>query len=235
MTIARRGAAARVLPAFTGALRDARRSWDARAWAGVVLFALACAVPAIVNDPVSLSRLASGLYIALAAVGLNFTVGLTGMPSLGQGAFVGAGAFTTAWLRAHGGWEPIPATLAGVALAFAAGAVVGYGAVRLRGVFVAVSTWIVAWMLSFILTAFPGLSGGSQGLVLPTARMGIPGTGVVVSMTEGVHFELALALLALTLLAFAAIARGPAGLALAAAREGPAQAAALGVARTRRQ
>src|SRR5207302_4708777 len=114
-----------------------------------------------------------------------------------------------------------------------AGAVVGYGAVRLRGVFVAVSTWIVAWMLSFILAAFPGLSGGSQGLVLPTARMGIPGTGIVTSMTEGVHYELALVLLALALLAFAAIARGPVGLALAAAREGPSQATAFGVDRTR--
>src|SRR5205814_8564709 len=112
----------------------------------------------------------------------------------------------TAWLRAHGGWEPIPATLAGVTLALVAGAVVGYGAVRLRGVFVAASTWIVAWMLSFILTAFPGLSGGSQGLVLPTARMGIPGTGVVVSLAEGGHFALALSLRAPALLSFAAVA-----------------------------
>src|SRR5205807_8235026 len=118
MTIARRRAAARVLPAFSGALRDARRSWDTRAWAGVVLFTLACAVPAIVNDPVSLSRLASGLYIALAAVGLNFTVRLTGMPSLGQGAFVGAGVFTTAWLRDHGGVGPIPAAVCGWDAAF---------------------------------------------------------------------------------------------------------------------
>src|SRR5439155_14495742 len=68
---------------------------------------------------------------------------------------------------------------------------------------------------------------------LPTARMGIPGTGVVVSMTEGVHFELALALLALAVLAFAAVSRGPAGLALAAAREGRSQAAALGIDRSR--
>src|SRR5205823_4250830 len=100
-------------------------------------------------------------------VGLNFTIGLAGLPSLGQGAFVGAGAFTTAWLRAHGGWEPIPATLAGVTLAFVAGAVVGYGAVRLRGVFVAVSTWIVAWMLSFILFVAVLLAG--EGRVLGPA------------------------------------------------------------------
>jgi branched-chain amino acid transport system permease protein len=201
----------------------------------LALFAAAVTVPLFVSSPVTVARIASGLYIALAAVGLNFAVGLAGMPSLGQGAFVGAGAFTTAALRVHAGWEPVPATIAGVALALVAGVAVGIGAIRLRGVFVAVSTWIVAWMLSFILTAFPSLSGGSQGLALPAERAGLPFTGVSGVLSEGVHYEIALVLLGVALLAFVAVARGPVGLALAAAREGPSQASALGVDRSRLQ
>src|SRR5439155_2282859 len=143
---------------------DLRASWSSKRAAWIGVFVLAALVPAVVSSPVRLQSWASGLYIALAAVGLNFTIGLAGLPSLGQGAFVGAGAFTTAWLRAHAGWEPIPATLVGVALAFVAGIVVASGAVRLRGVFVAVSTWIVAWLLLFIFVSLPGLSGGSPGL-----------------------------------------------------------------------
>src|SRR5439155_2024209 len=139
---------------------DLRASWSSKRAAWIGVFVLAALVPAVVSSPVRLQSWASGLYIALAAVGLNFAVGLAGMPSLGQGAFAGAGAFTTAWLRTHVGWEPAPAILAGVGLAVAGGAAVGIGAVRLRGIFVAVSTWIVAWMLGFVLTAFPGLSGG---------------------------------------------------------------------------
>ncbi|MCA1832769.1 MAG: ATP-binding cassette domain-containing protein, partial [Actinobacteria bacterium] len=191
--------------------------------------------PAIVSDSVTVARIASGLYIALAAVGLNFAVGLAGLPSLGQGAFAAAGAFGAAWLRLHAGWEPASATLAGVAIALGAGTIVGVGAVRLRGVFVAVSTWITAWLVAFVLTAFTGLSGGSQGLVLPVERVGLPGAGVSAAFTPGVHYELALVLLALALVVFLAVARGPSGLAYAAVREGPAQASALGVDRSRLQ
>ena len=61
--------------------------------------------------------------------------------------------------------------------------------------------------LSFLLNAFPGLSGGSQGLVLPTARVGIPGTGIAADLTEGVHYEIALVLLALAVGAFAIVSR----------------------------
>src|SRR5207244_6879856 len=87
-----------VRSAISGAVRDARASWRRRhaAWAGA--FAVAALVPVIVSSPLRLQSWASGLYIALAAVGLNFAVGLGGLPSLGQGAFVGVGAFATASL-----------------------------------------------------------------------------------------------------------------------------------------
>src|SRR5206468_13016219 len=154
-----------VRPALSDAARDARGAWGRRHTAWTAVFVVAALVPLVASSPIRLQSWASGLYIALAAVGLNFAVGLGGLPSLGQGAFVGAGAFATAALRVHAGWEAVPATIAGVALATVAGALVGLGAVRLRGVFVAVATWIVARMLGFVLLEFPRLSGGSQGLV----------------------------------------------------------------------
>src|SRR5436309_14275097 len=109
MTIGRAATRGRLRSAILDAARDAKRAWSVRSTAWVVAFAAAAAVPAVVSSPVSLSRVASGLYVALAAIGLNFAVGFGGMPSLGQGAFAGAGAFTTAWLRVHAAWEPAPA------------------------------------------------------------------------------------------------------------------------------
>src|SRR5262249_6507817 len=47
--------------------------------------------------------LASGLYLACAAVGLAFIVGIAGLPSLAQGAFVAVGAVVAAHLLAAGG------------------------------------------------------------------------------------------------------------------------------------
>ncbi len=37
--------------------------------------------------------------------------------------------------------------------------------------FVAVSTWILSWIVVLALTSFPGISGGAQGLVLPEAEV----------------------------------------------------------------
>jgi branched-chain amino acid transport system permease protein len=132
------------------------------------------------------------------------------------------GAFTSGLLVARSGWPLEPAVLAGAAAALVAGVLSG-GVVRLRRVFVAVSTWLLAWLVWLFLLAFPSVSGGSQGLILP------PKTLLGLDATPTVHFEVALALTALTALAVAAARRGAAGLELSALRQAPALATSLGV------
>ena len=158
---------------------------------------------------VHVDSLADGLYLALAATGLWISVGLAGMPSLGQGAFMAIGAFTVALLTAKAGWPALPATLVGVAAAAAGGVVAAVGVVRLRPVFVAVTTWILTWTVVIFLLAFPSVSGGAQGIVVP----------LTLSVTA--HYELALALLVLAVLACASFARGRVGIELRAARARP--------------
>lgn len=207
---------------------EAARAWSPEAWLGLGVFALAAMLPVVLGDELRRAA-ASGLYIALMAVGLNFAVGLGGMPSLGQGAFVGIGAFAAALLRVRAGWDPALAVVVGTAAAIAAGVAVGIGATRLRGAFAAVATWVVSWLLAFALAAFPGVFGGSQGLAVAEAAVPLPGTGGGVRLTPAIHFELALVLIALAVLAYWSLARSPAGLGLAAIRQGPAAAAAIGV------
>lgn len=212
-------------------LRDAARRRN-RVWllwvAGV---AVAVSVPAVDRSPLQIASLASGMYIALAAVGLNYAVGLAGIPSLGQGGFVGIGAFVAAWVTARWGWDVVAATAAGTAAAAAAGFVVGAGAARLTRVYVAITTWIVAWMLQFALADFPQISGGSQGLALPPARLGVLGT--TVRLTPTWHFEIALLLIAATCAMFVAVKRSPTGLHLSALREDEAAALVVGADRAR--
>ena len=117
------------------------------------------------------------------------------------------GAFTSALLVARSGWPLEPAVLAGTAAALVAGVLCG-GVVRLRRAFVAVSTWLLAWLVWLYLLAFPSVSGGSQGLILP------PRSLLGLDATPTVHFEVALALTALTALAVAAVRRGAPGLEL---------------------
>jgi ABC-type branched-subunit amino acid transport system ATPase component/ABC-type branched-subunit amino acid transport system permease subunit len=209
--------------ALAEAARDARSAWTHRYTAAAALVALAALIPAIAPSWVHVDSVANGFYLALAATGLWLTVALGGMPSLGQGAFMAIGAFTVALLTAKAGWPALPATLVAVVAAAAGGVLAGAGVVRLRPVFIAVTTWILTWAVAIFLLAFRSVSGGAQGLVLPSG----------ISVTA--HYELGLALLAAAVLVAASLARGGPGIELRAARQVPAAAAALGVPTARRR
>ena len=109
------------------------------------------------------------------------------------------------------------AALAGGIAGGAAGALVGGAFVRLPRAGFAAATWIVSWLVALAVLSVTWLLGGAQGTVVS----GGP--------TTAGHYELALGLTALAVLGFAALARSPFGLGLAAAREREPAAAALGV------
>jgi branched-chain amino acid transport system permease protein len=201
--------------ALRDAAGDAKRSWSGGGWLAVGGLALAALLPVVLPESVQIDRLAETGYLALAAVGLGFAVGIGGMPSVAQGAFVGVGAVIAAHLAAHG-WPVLAAALLGAAAAALGGVVVGAAIVRFRPVYVVAVTWIVTWLFALGLDAFPSISGGAQGVVVTPA------------WTPTVHYELALGLVALATLAHRTLARSSFGLALRAAAERPAGAAALG-------
>jgi branched-chain amino acid transport system permease protein len=204
------------------AVAEARAGWNRNRWLAVAGIALAAAVPFLSLPGVRIDALADTLYLALAATALGLTVGSAGLPSLGTGAFMAIGAFTSALLVARSGWPVEPAALAGAAAALVSGLLLG-GVVRLRPAFVAVSTWLLAWLVWLFLLAFPSISGGSQGLILPQKTL------FGLDPTPTVHFEVALVLLVLTALLIATARRGAPGLELSALRQAPALATSLGV------
>ncbi|HEY7875425.1 MAG TPA: ATP-binding cassette domain-containing protein [Actinomycetota bacterium] len=207
----------------------ARAALTARSLVYPLAFAASAVAPIVITSEATTIDLASGVYLMIAAVGLNFALGLGDMPSLGQGAFAAIGAFGVALLRTRAGWGVEAATAGAVVIAAVAGALVGAGASRLRTVYVAISTWVVAWLVTFALEAFPGLFGGAQGVVMAPGRFDLAAEGTRVALTPVLNYEIAVVLLALSLGAFARIASSPTGLALAALREGPTTARALGV------
>ena len=207
---------------------EARARWSAPSWLALAVLLVAAAVPFLSLPGIRVDALADTAYLALAATALGLIVGPAGLPSLGTGAFMAIGAFTSGLLVARSGWPLEPAALAGTAAALVAGLLSGRVA-RLRRAFVAVSTWLLAWLVWLFLLAFPTVSGGSQGLILP------PKSLLGLDATPTVHFEVALALTALTALAVAALRRGAPGLELSALRQAPALATSLGVRLERRR
>ena len=207
---------------LAAAAREARRAWSWTATLWVLAFVAAALVPLVLPEG-RMADLAGFVYLAVAAVGLGYAVGLAGIPSLGQGAFLGIGAFTQALLRAKADWPFLPSALVAIAVAAAAGMLTGIATGRLRSAFVAASTWILSWIVLIVLTSFPGLSGGAQGLVLPET------TVLGHTLTPTGHYLVGVSLVALAILALTVLApRGP-GLALAAGRDQPAAAVGLGV------
>jgi branched-chain amino acid transport system permease protein len=88
------------------------------------------------------------LLAAIAAVGLNILTGYTGLVSLATAGFLGVGAYTTANLTTRAGW-PMPAgVLAGTLIAAAIGALFGLPALRLKGLYLAISTFAAQVILS---------------------------------------------------------------------------------------
>ena len=209
--------------ALAAAGRDLHAGWSRRTTLTALAIAAALLAPAVLPLSGRMPDLAAFVYLAVAAVGLAYAVGLAGIPSLGQGAFLGIGAFTEAIARAKWGWPLVPSLLLAVVAASAAGGLTGLATGRLRGAFVAASTWILSWIVALTLTSFPGISGGAQGLVLPEASV------FGRTLTPTAHYELGIALLAVAVIAFAVLARRAPGLALAAAREQPDPALGLGV------
>ena len=133
---------------------------------GRLLFAALVIVGALV--PVFASEFAVtlanyiGLY-SIVALGLVLLTGVGGLTSFGQAAFVGLGAYTTAYLTTALGWSPWLTLLAGLAITGAVALVLGLLTLRLSGHYLPLGT--IAWGIS-LYYLFGNLDwlGGQTGL-----------------------------------------------------------------------
>jgi branched-chain amino acid transport system permease protein len=88
------------------------------------------------------------LLATIAAVGLNILTGYTGLVSLATAGFLGVGAFTAANLKVIYHWPIVPSVLVATLLAALIGAFFGLPALRLKGLYLAISTFAAQEILS---------------------------------------------------------------------------------------
>ncbi len=142
--------------------------------AGFVLGAAVVAVlPLLVSNFRSFELAKVGIYF-IAVVGLNILTGATGQISLGHGAFMAIGAYTTAILTVKHDWNdlltiPVAGLVAGLA-----GFLFGFPALRFAGVYLALATFAIPVAVVSLAKKFEGLTGGGGGLVmqLPRSELG---------------------------------------------------------------
>ncbi|MBF9071137.1 ATP-binding cassette domain-containing protein [Streptacidiphilus sp. NEAU-YB345] len=186
---------------------------------------LGCAVLLLLPFAFRADDLRSALQVpALALVLLSITVvtGYGGQVSLGQAGYAGLGALFTGLLA--GGqvaglpaFPPVVALLCAVVLAAPLGLLVGWPAIRRRGLALALTTFAVGTAINRLVFQQPA---ATTGVVLD--RTGMLGQ-------DRFFYGVELALLAAALLLVRALRRGRLGRALGAMRDHEAGAAAAGV------
>ncbi len=139
------------------------RAWLAVLAAGLVAF------PFAANGYLVSLACMLGIHM-IAAAGLNIMTGYTGLISLGHAAFMGVGCYTAAWFAQRG--LPVFATLplAG-AVAALLGLVVGVPSLRIKGLYLAVATLAMQFLLVFVFREWEGVTGGVRGVNVPPAQV----------------------------------------------------------------
>lgn len=147
-------------------------------WLVPILVLLAVIVPVAQFTDYHLFQLTMVVVYAIAILGLSLLTGFNGQISLGHGAFYAIGAYTTAILMTT--WEmPYWMTLPVSAVVCAGvGFLVGLPALRLGGLYLALTTFALAVAIPQVLKykAIDEWTGGVQGLVIdkPDAPFGLP-------------------------------------------------------------
>ncbi len=126
---------------------------------------------------------AQAFYIGVAAMGLNLLTGYNGQVSIGHGAFFGVGAYITAllmdhqykWLGVSFGHTSFLATLPVVAVVcFGVGALVGFPALRVKGLYLALVTLGLAVIFPDLATRFVKGTGGTSLVSLSPIEVAAP-------------------------------------------------------------
>ena len=114
-------------------------------------------------------------YTAIAVTGLNLLLGLSGQMSIGQAGFYALGAYGSALTSLKLGW-PVPLSIVfGVLIAAIGGGLVGVFALRTRGLYLAMTTLAVGYILDIVGQRWISLTGGAMGLSgVPNLDLGFP-------------------------------------------------------------
>jgi branched-chain amino acid transport system permease protein len=128
--------------------------------AGIVVLV---ALPFVLSDFRTVQLATVGAYF-IAIIGLDVLTGHSGQISLGHGAFMAVGAYTTGILVANHGVQDFWTIPVAAAVAGAIGLLAGVPALRLTGLYLALATFGIAIVLPTIIKKFDHFTGGSTGI-----------------------------------------------------------------------
>lgn len=168
------------------------------------------------------------LIFGLYAVGFNLLFGYTGMLSFGHAAFLGVGGYLAGIVVVHAGWPWWAAILVGIAASCFAGLVIGYVAIRTRGIYFSMVTLALAQIVYYAFYKADDWTGGENGLRgVKVEAIHLPGISIDFLNPLNKYYVI-LVFVALALWFVSRILNSPFGAVIEAIRENEKRAAACG-------
>ncbi len=141
---------------------------SAMRWLPPALYALLAAVALMLAATVNgyyVFVLGNVALLALAGIGLNVLLGLTGQMSFGHAGFYAIGAYTVAILTGQAGWSFWLAWPAAALVCAAFGLLLAVPALRVKGPYLAMITIAFGFIVEHALIEGGALTGGQNGLM----------------------------------------------------------------------
>ncbi len=175
-------------------------------------------------DALSVNILIFGLY----AVGFNLLFGYTGMLSFGHAAFLGVGSYLAGIAVVHAGWPWWAAILAGVASSALVGLLIGFLAIRTRGIYFSMVTLALGQIVYYAFYKADYWTGGENGLRgVKVEFIELPGLSINFIDPLNKYYVI-YAFVALALWFLSRVLSSPFGAVIEAIRENEKRAAACG-------
>ena len=190
-------------------------------WYSLLLLTLVAA-PWLI-DEYWLAQLTFILIYAIAGLGLMLLAGFTGLFSIGHAAFLGVGAYTEAALVGLG--VPFPIALAcAMGMSAAVGVLVGLPALRVKGLYLGISTMAFGFIVAEVFARWESVTGGNSGMHVKAPAIG------GWALDSGVEFYFLCLVLAVgSTLAILNLLRSPTGRAFVAIRDSEISAQSMGI------
>lgn len=197
---------------------------SALVWTSVGMLVVLMLLMPLAAGNYTLTIATAAMVAIVGAVGLNLLTGMTGLISVGQSGFLAIGAYANGILLADYHWPIWFSLPAAGAIAAILSLLVGIPSLRLKGLYLAITTLAFAFIVNHVILYAEKLTHGPNGIFLPKVFV------FGFDLAKDSHlFYFVLAITILTVLAALNLARTRIGRAWIAIRDHDIAARAMGI------
>lgn len=208
----------------TTRLQSARAAVSLRHVAAVVAFVALALLP-FEAEPILMLKLTAAFYFAMFAMSWDVVSGYTGELSFGHSFLFGIGGYGAALMTLEVGTSPAVSIAVGTLAAIVGGLVIGAPALRLKGPYFAIITFLLPTALLDFFIVYKDVFGGELGLSSPDYLV----TAETQLTTIAANYYLALAVLAVLFVVLYLVTRSNTGKIFTAIRESEDAVGSVGI------